>query len=176
MALIQCPGCRAKLQVEVPPEDRAARAARMVQGTAMEEGSVRYALRSLLEREEKEPAQDLARRYLDASPDADWAATLAGLEDLWFAERVMEHLKWKPWTLNDLLAPVHMGELIPMIQSRVPHVMTPGDFRRVMGLTDDAAFAAFEKEWAAYEAALVQQVYDPKWPDALKAFLESLEK
>ena len=46
----------------------------------------------------------------------------------------------------------------------------PADFRRIMGLEDDAKLAAFEKEWRDYEAKLVEQNRKPEWK-ALKTKL-----
>jgi hypothetical protein len=43
------------------------------------------------------------------------------------------------------------------------HKMTSGDFRRGFDLVDDAAFDQFERDWLAYEAALVKKHEKPSW-------------
>ena len=49
--------------------------------------------------------------------------------------------------------------------------MTPGDFKRAFGLVDDAAFDQFERDWLAYEAALVKKHEKPSWAtERLKMF------
>jgi hypothetical protein len=42
------------------------------------------------------------------------------------------------------------------------------DFRRIMGLADEAALTAFDKEWRAWEAKLIEEHKKPYWDQAKK--------
>ena len=55
-------------------------------------------------------------------------------------------------------------DLVPVtIQGPPRHVLTAADFRRALGLTDDAAFQAFEREWLASEARLLAKNKSSSW-------------
>ena len=50
----------------------------------------------------------------------------------------------------------------------------PADFRRILGLSDDADFAAFEKEWREFEARLVAAHEEPDWTAEKAEIFEKL--
>jgi len=52
--------------------------------------------------------------------------------------------------------------------------VSTNDFRRVMGVTDDAALGKLDKDWSAFEAKLVEQYKQPQWDVAKKSIRKNL--
>jgi hypothetical protein len=46
--------------------------------------------------------------------------------------------------------------------------VSANDFRRILGISNDAALAAFETEWRAWEANMIASFKNPHWDDARK--------
>jgi hypothetical protein len=160
------------------------------------------------------------------------------MRDLYTWGKLLADKQWKPWSLGDILFPLHGGHVGVSAEGRVPLdqaglgqsiytnlfyadawsllyfcwyaetggtpkyrdrflanmrqefeiqfpegsraaatggiLRTAQDFRKAMGLEDDAAFAAFESEWRAFEADLVQKHHKPAWDEEYQSLRKRL--
>jgi hypothetical protein len=91
----------------------------------------------------------------------------------WYATDAQGRPKWRAGYTTWLRRTLRVNLVQDGRRGLVPLLPTDADFRKDLGLSDDARFAAFEAEWNAFEKDLVEKNKSRAWLSDLRGILDA---